>query len=192
MRHVLALTVLVGGCATAHGPLVPHDVMNRPSLQLFTPYGFGHGCPVDDAIFTARHLVQPSPQMPPTGVTFRDEAGVVRVARTLGTSWAEDVAIIDPGGAVLTYYEMGPEPTPGEVVYWWEYAQVAGPDILRAKLRGAPLLRAPAGHLVLSESPVPGASGSCAFNAQGQVVGIVVWGNPEMGFAIVAPLITVQ
>jgi hypothetical protein len=62
------------------------------------------------------------------------------------------------------------------VLQWIEYDHESLESAYAPRLRQATLIRPLAGYLVLDSAPVKGASGSCLFNSQGEVVGIIAWG----------------
>lgn len=188
MKKLIFALLLVAGCAKSlPDPPVPPVILARPSIQLFTPFGFGHGCPVEGYIFTARHVVNPAPGVS-SGASFLDVAGRVMPSVVVALGNAADVALLQPDdGALLTYYPRGTV-EPGDTVYWWDYVQEPGRDAMRARLRAGKVLRIPGGHLVIDRLPIRGASGGCVFNAEGGVVGIITWGIKDTRVGIAAPL----
>lgn len=149
-------------------PLVPLDV------TLFTPLGFGRGCPVNGVILTARHVVEPKYGETPLDASWGDRLGHSGFAKTLMVNSAADMALLQPKGPVV------PQQLPmGEVterVYFFSYTYTAGPNVFKSEGHWATILHRTARHAMLDIEPTEGSSGGCLFNERGEVIGVIIWG----------------
>lgn len=152
------------------------------SLMLSTPFGFGRGCYVEGNLYTARHIVNPSPQVT-SNASWSDGYGQEGLAVTQALSSFRDLALLQiVTGQPYLNHRMSRDPemrAKGRVVKWFEYTRRPGPEALRTNYRSARILREFAGLLELDKQPNPGASGTCVFAEDGTVVGLIVWGLPE-------------
>ena len=184
MRCVTTAILVLGmvGCS--------NKVVDAPaadySITLTTPYGPSHGCYVEGKLYTARHVVQPFGR-PPVNAAWRDGYGNEGLAVLRAISSFGDLAMLEivSGEPYLNHPKSRAEVEPGTVLAWFEYSYQSVPDAFRAKYRKATVTRAIGGVLVLDKLPVPGASGTCVFDEEGAVVGLIVWGH-EVGVGLVA------
>jgi hypothetical protein len=76
-------------------------------------------------------------------------------------------------------------PQKGDVVRWIEFDSYnESTDYFAPVERSATVVRVLAGHVIFDIEPESGASGSCLFNTAGEVVGLVMWGWPDTGVAV--------
>lgn len=142
-------------------------------VAVFTPSGFGRGCPVSGFIMTARHVVQKPRFDGYYDAWWSDSFGNDGSAALHSTSNAVDAAALLPDGPMYPVQVTIGKPTVGEEVYWFDYDYKD--TRMTTRLRRAKLLRRVGGHLILSESATSGASGGCIFNRKGEAIGIMVW-----------------
>jgi hypothetical protein len=167
-------------------PGIPRDV--DPSLALMTGNGqAGHGCPVDGAVYTARHVMwnRELGQFEGASWSSRGEEGGAVVS---GVSPISDIVELGLSPNTLVYLPRGSARV-GERVYWFEYDFRTKANALRARRRFAVVLRIVARQYVLDEIPVGGASGSCLINERGEAIAIVTggWELTDGKFVGVAP-----
>ncbi len=151
---------------------LPKTEVDR-SVALFTPEGFGRGCPVNGMIITARHLVVRKDGYRFFDVWWSDKFGHDGYGKTLAIDTGVDGALIEPKGDHPPTPVKTGLPTVGGDIYWFEYDYADDP--LASTLHRAILVRRIGGHLILSEGPTEGASGGCIFNSKREAIGIVVW-----------------
>jgi hypothetical protein len=77
------------------------------------------------------------------------------------------------GAVKYPYTVASTRPNIKDKIYWIEYNFKRKKDAFRTERREAKVLRIIAGHIYVDEAPVSGASGGCAFNEAGEVVGII-------------------
>ena len=179
MKKLAALLLLtLTGCSACTKNLpdllfaVPLEV--DPSIAIFTPDGGGgHACPVEGQVITARHVMW-SPQYKQFLMASWSSQGAKGGALVVGQAYTLDIVRLELGGGIVPYLALGPLPKPGDKIYWFEYDFRTAANAYRARRRMGKVLRSVAGHLVLDSPPVPGASGSCLLDTNGNVVGIVI------------------
>jgi hypothetical protein len=150
-------------------------------MHLMGRFTTGHACPCDGLILTAAHVAHPLYLRP----GYQNE--------TIFYSWSDDLGHSGYLGSaflhlsrdlgelkVLTgqpafYRHAKIEPKIGETLHWIEYDYKDKQKAYAPIRREAHLVRNIAGHLILNDSPVRGASGSCLFNSGNEVVGVIVW-----------------
>ena len=175
---LLFSTAIVTACAAKTYDAPATD----DSIQISTPYGFGHGCFVEGALYTARHIVNPTPQLI-THASWSDGYGREGFAVVEALSSFRDLARLQVvTGKPYLNHRLSRNPelrAAGRIVRWFEYTRRPGPNALRANYRASRILREFAGLLVLEKQPTPGASGTCVFAEDGSVLGLIIWGLPE-------------
>ncbi len=142
------------------------------SVAIFTPGGFGRGCPINGFIVTARHVVQKRNNAGYYDVWWSDNFGHDGYGYTKGASEGVDGAVILPEKPNKPLQVKTGLPKVGEEVYWFDYDYK---NSLATKVHRAQLVRRVGGHLILSEGATEGASGGCIFNSKGEAIGIIVW-----------------
>lgn len=193
-----ALLVISVGC----GPVLvqaPDPAPNSSTpldpehaVRIFSVYGFASACAVGNYIYTAQHVL-----MPFTGVPFlhdamvsyawSDESGREGRLDALGVSPYRDLGVLVPAFGDTPVYQKAAwvPPLEGETVRWIEYSlETEETDFFAPVERSGTVLRQVAGHVAFDMSPAGGASGTCLYNSAGDVVGIVMWGFPETGVAV--------
>lgn len=142
--------------------------------------GFGHACPTETGIYTARHVIEvPVPFSP-----FRPDAGYrhVSLSSPYGPTtvvWHEtvrDVATISVEWGPVPRYKVATSIEEGDKVHWYEFDFKSRKKYLQPRKRKARVVRDVAGYLIFDKEPSAGASGTCLLNEDDEVVGIVVWG----------------
>jgi len=172
MKRILAISLLFtfscAGRVTNTAP--PGQALNN-SVAIFTPSGSGHGCPVNGNIFTAAHVMGKH-----QGANWSDQNQNSGKASLFGFSRTSDIARLVVERGTVESLKLSKKLRPGDRVYWFEYNWSSRVKALSEKFRTAKVLRTVANHLILSQSPIPGASGGCLFAEDGGVAGIVIWG----------------
>ena len=140
----------------------------------------GHACPVAGNVFTAGHVgvYRPTPKEADWPVNYAWSQGSLSgYASTNLVSPSRDLAILSTVGDSPEFNECasGP-PAIGSRVSWFEY------DFLTTIERFAMVEELTAGHIQFDKTPKPGASGSCLFNEDGEVLGIVNWRLYDQGY----------
>lgn len=178
MRRLVALFLLsLGACANTLGPSalsnIPLDV--DPSIALFTPDGGGgHACPVAGAVVTAKHVMWDEENKTYLMASWSAQNGAEGGAGVAGESWIKDLVRLTLVGGEVSYLATGATPVAGDRVHWFEYDFRTTANAYRSRRRVAEVLRVVAGHIIFNAAPVPGASGTCLVNTNGEVVGIVI------------------
>ena len=141
----------------------------------------GHACAVNGLVVTNRHMVDyraKGDDSPPSSAKFRYEfpSGQVGRGSTLRISNVADLAVIKldkepPHG----YAKLGEKPKVGEIIRWVEYDFRKREDNFEARDREGKVTSVMAGMILIEEEIVGGASGGCAVNAAGEVVGIMTF-----------------
>jgi len=172
----LLLSAACSSCAHNVGDPFLAPPQDR-SVYVFTPEGFGRGCPVDGLIVTARHLVKIAGPFPGSyNASWSDNYGHSGYATTVFVNNFQDVAGLTVNGPQYPVEARIARSKVKEEVFWYEYDYVDDP--MRSTLRRAILTRRVGRHLILSEAPNDGASGGCVFNQKGEAIGIIVWRLP--------------
>ena len=68
-------------------------------------------------------------------------------------------------------------PAIGAKIYWIEYDFRKNRSAYRMRGRGSSIISNVAGYLILADPVTPGASGGCAYNEDGEVVGLITFYN---------------
>jgi hypothetical protein len=134
---------------------------------------------VEGQILTAKHVAA---RTLPTGQTYglafswsnAEDYGEMFLFQSAS---ARDLAKMSLMSGQTSYYKKSNEdPQAGEYVYWVEYNLENKKKAFVPRTRRAKVMHTIANHVVFDELPVKGASGGCIFNADNEVVGILVWG----------------
>ena len=181
--------ILTLSCATKSihlSPSTPPTIDIKGVISLLYPSGgTGHACPCDNAIYTARHIIQSKNMMgsynldsPAEKFTWQDGYGNSGVAEGITYNEYKDlgqikIRIDTTATPTYTFYTQAPTlPEPGEKITWVEYNEK---DFFNTK-KEAKVRYYFAGYVFFDKLPTPGASGSCIFNSKGEVIGVIVWG----------------
>lgn len=189
MRWILAVAVvvLVGCAARVNVATVeenPWPIDTSKTMQLLGFEGIAQACPVEGIIYTAAHVLLHEFEgraIPVTGYSFSTDEGNMGTVIAAKIHSTRDIAVLYVQEGAVNYYKLGPEPEDGDLVYWREYN--FEDDILAEILVEAYVTRTIAGHIIVDEGPVEGASGGCLFNEDGEAVGVVVWNVADYGAA---------
>ena len=149
----------------------------------------GSGCAVNGLTITNRHMVDPrdaSDFSPLHKVRFRYEfLGTETEGRGFAKTVSNhaDLAIVvldqDPPSG---YAKLGAEPQPGDKITWVEYDWRKQEAFYAPRTRSAEVIRTALGMALVKEGPSGGASGGCAYDKNGDVVGLMTfWRTTEDG-----------
>ena len=141
----------------------------------------GHGCAVNGITITNRHMVDPRDYdefEPPHKIRFRYSFydGVEGVGFSTRISNVSDVAIVELDKDPSSYGVLasGP-PAIGEDIVWVEYDFRKRNNMYKPRLRKAEVVHVFMGIVILKDSVTNGASGGCAYNEAGEIIGIVTY-----------------
>jgi hypothetical protein len=187
MKKALVLLLFLTGCTacfTKGVPLmeVPKFVDTSAVMRLVGRWNVAHACPVDGVVLTAAHVVSPFHHIPIVGnerigYTWSDRSGNQGFVTGAAANLQRDLGMLVVGSGAPWFYKHAlEEPKPGDVLQWVEYDFGSVENAYAANLRHAKLVRIVSGHLVLDDVPTKGASGSCLFNSESEVAGLIVWG----------------
>lgn len=191
-----AATLLAMLALPSEAGLFGRDKKDRPS-QVDVSYTFrfrhyvgtGSGCAVNGMTITNRHMVDPRGSgnfSAPHKVRFRYEFldGVTQGRGfSVRVSNYADLAVVKldkepPFG----YGKLGAKPQPGDEVFWVEYDWRKQEDIFAQRGRRATVLRTTMGMVILNDPVNLGASGGCAYNINGDIVGLMTaWYDTDDG-----------
>ena len=150
-------------------------------IQVVGKYATGHACPLSpDTALTAAHIVDirwmdPDFNLVATRISNRN--GKEGVMLPAGVNSEVDLGWVKIGPGEWPFYEIAETaPAIGEKIYWVEYNLKKKKKAFQPHSREAKVINNVAGHLFTDGAPTGGASGGCAFNADGKVVAIVVAG----------------
>lgn len=142
----------------------------------------GSGCAVNGMTITNRHMIDPREAEdfgPLHKVRFRFEfmrQGTRGRGYSKTVSNHADLAIVvldkDPPSG---YAKLGPKPQPGDVISWVEYDWRKQDDLYAQRRRSAEVIRTTMGMALVKEGPSSGASGGCAYDSNGDVVGLMTF-----------------
>ena len=211
----IALLVLYGsslivlGCAVKAAPVTPFvtpipgavalsaTTPNRP-LALLGLYGAAHACPVlikgEGHVITAGHVawhvVTNGGELAriPKYYLIEDGVGNTGAAGAEAYNMYTDLAYLTTDLQITRWYSRGNLPAVGDEVTWVEYDFTKPDRAYRSRERSAKVLNVRLSHIMFDKVPASGASGTCLFNVEGEVVGIVSWrqvvGAGEIGVAV--------
>lgn len=179
---VFCAIALFGGCSCSEritrdpGEALGNLPLDKdPSIALQASTGAaGHACPVNGYVLTASHVLWDADLKIYVPTAWSDGYGNEGSAYVSGGYNFLDLISLTmcPDSKQLDFQPPGKAGV-GSRVYWYEYDLRTRENALRARRRFADVLRVVAGHYILDEMPVEGASGSCLLNKEGEVVGIV-------------------
>lgn len=171
--RLVTLLLLTTGCATKVAPIAPPVVITIPAMSLIGRTGFAHACPAGGVIYTAAHVAEMvTSEGAAVPLSYMWQQGEHEgVTRPFLVSFQRDLAILEVTGEPIYFPLAALPPKEGDPVYWFAFEY---DPIHVTKVQGA-VNALMAGHVSFSPAPTPGSSGSCIFNAKGEVVGIVAW-----------------
>lgn len=73
----------------------------------------------------------------------------------------------------MYYFSVGEKPSIGDEIFWVEHDFRTVKKAYHKRLRAATVVNTLAGHIITSEAPTRGASGSCVHNSNYEVIGII-------------------
>jgi len=156
---------------------VPAEVQRsaKHSFALFTQPGLGHGCAVDGLALTNNHVVLDDVGEP-MGFRYSFTGGPSGHGFVDASATTADIAILELANPPGIYAVRAMEPpNVGDTITWVEYDWREPADAFKDRHRSAKVLRLVGGAIIMDEVPVSGASGGCAYNAAGEVVGLVTF-----------------
>ena len=140
----------------------------------------GHGCAVNGVILTNRHMVELSSEKGETKrAFFRYEfpGGQVGRGESVSVSNRIDLATLkldkDPP---FGYARLGRKPVKDDLIKWVEYDFRKRKNAFKSRAREGKVVIAVAGEIIIDEPVTRGASGGCAYDERGEVVGLVTFG----------------
>ncbi len=170
---ILATTLACSSCGGTRRLSEPPPVpVYDTGVAIFTPMGFGRGCPVRDDIYTAQHVLR-TPMRSFTGAWWSDRHGNNGPAKFMTYNTMVDVAMLHAvGSSSPANVTIG---KPGTEIYFFDYDYSSPETAFDSILRRGSLLKRAGGHLIFQPSPSRGTSGGCLYNKKGQAIGIIVW-----------------
>jgi len=171
----ILLTSACTSCAGRQGAEAPKPrVYIDRGVSLFTPFGFGKGCPLEEKIVTARHmLADPSRPGKFSDANWSDQYDRSGGAVLSAVSYAVDGAVLHPDGIPKPFPVKTGRPT--KELYFFDYNYESAESAFDSVLRKTKLLKLVGGYIIMDIAPSSGASGGCIYNDQDEAVGIVVW-----------------
>jgi S1-C subfamily serine protease len=173
------------------GPMdFPYTFSLIPPLK-----GYGHGCAVEGITITNRHMVDfrkdPTDELKATFFRYGFPNGRAGRGKAVSVSEVADLAVVlldIPASQFGTLAKAAPEI--GDVVRWVEYDFRKLDKVFHGRVREGKIVTNWAGHVVLDEDITRGASGGCAYNEAGEIVGLMTFGvnteDRKIGAGIVA------
>lgn len=170
-----ALIVMMGTTAGISGD---SEIDTSNVLHLMGRHSVAHACPIGPNLaLTAAHVVDPrwmDSNFPLIPFRFSNDAGVEGIVKPTGVFTEADIGLVAVGPNSVGFYRLADNaPEPEDKIYWIEYNTKKVKNAFKTKLRDSKVIVAVGGHIYVDDSPVPGASGGCAFNESGEVVGII-------------------
>ena len=173
---ITALAVFLGVHASAGIP------DNAFTFEIFVGRGgIGHGCAVNGLLLTSAHLVDPRDDHDmdqPTKVRFRYSFPYGQTGRgaSVQISSVADFATIEIDKEPQHgYARLGNRPKKGEKIHWVEYDYRKRKNVFKSRVRKGKVATIFAGHVMLEEGITSGASGGCAYNKDGEVIGLMMF-----------------
>jgi len=147
----------------------------KHSFAVFTQHGVAHGCAVEGKAITNAHVILDK-EGKPLGFRYGFTDGPEGQGFVAASGTTADLAILDLA-TPPTRYAVRALDTPkiGDTLTWVEYDWREPGAAFADRHRSAKVLRLVAGAVILDEVPIDGASGGCAYNAAGEVVGLVTF-----------------
>lgn len=142
----------------------------------------GHGCAVAGETITNAHVVDPRDSKDfssPHKIRFRYEFPNGDVGRGYShkiSAEADLATVILDNEPSDGYASLGPKPQVGDKITWIEFDLRKRKNILKSRERKGKVVFVVAGHVLLDQDITQGASGGCAFDKNGHVVGLMTFG----------------
>ena len=175
---ITAVAVFMAVHAVASNPFHAYSF----AIATGRPGAYGHGCAVNGKLITNAHMVDPRDSYDyeaPSVVYFRYEFadGTSGIGKSAHISSVADLASITiDKNPPYGYARLGPEPKVGDRIFWVEYDFRKQKNVFKPRERDGKIIKIIAGHILLDEKVTRGASGGCAYNQAGGVVGLVTFG----------------
>ncbi len=176
MKKMLRMTV-VFAIAFLFAPLLSTESNEIDISRVMALIGpsFAHACPVGEKVMTAGHVVLRRNvwgKRVDLRWSWEDSGGRSGVAIAGDYDEYRDLGEIEVKGDELSYYDMALFLPPlDSEVYWAQFDKKS----LQTVRKSAKLKYYRAGYAFFDDLPDTGASGSCLFDGNGDVFGIVVW-----------------
>jgi len=142
----------------------------------------GSGCAVNGLTLTSRHLVDPRKAAdfgPVHKVRFRfeflDGKTEGRGYSHLISNHADLATVVLDKEPPFGYAKLAAKPQPGDDVLWMEYDWRKQDDYYAQRGRKSTVIRTTLGLVLLKDPPSNGASGGCAYNINGDVMGLMTF-----------------
>lgn len=192
---VMLIGFLTGCCVKFNKPVVeepepeviqlewiPQWPAGKHSFGIFHYNGMAHGCAVNGKTLTNRHVIDITPEgtymTSPPQMRFRYTfpRGIEGYGKSLYISQASDAAVVELDKQPPNYAPLatGP-PAIGETVVWVEYDFREEAKSFSIRYRQSVVTQVRAGMVVIEGDVVQGASGGCAYNRAGEVIGLITW-----------------
>lgn len=172
-----ALLLALAGCAGRPSPVAEPTAIETNVMAMVSQQGFGHACPVNGKILTAAHNMNAYVGGQRIDRHFAWSNGNKRGRVYPYITYAHrDLTIVKVDGDQPSQNELSAEaPKIGDEVEWQEWDLVS--NVFKLRRRKGRVTNGPySGTFAFEPGATPGASGSCVFNEQGKVLGILVWG----------------
>ncbi len=174
------------GMITAFSVLLAVHAVADPKPEQFSfamsvfKGGYGHGCAVNSLTITAAHMIDPRIRgdfEAPKAMHFRYEflSGLYGSGHSTSMSKVTDLAVVElDQDPPMGYAVLSPIPPEiGEKIRWVEFDFRKQKNVFKPRWRDAKVVNIRLGEILLDKEATAGASGGCAFNESGEVVGLV-------------------
>lgn len=148
-------------------------------LSLMGRFSIGHACPVEPGFaITAAHVLDKvwfDSEVDLLPFRFENGAGEEGLALPSGVLMEADLGWVFLFPPVTVYYPFAKErPKRGDKIYWIEYETKDQDKVFQSRIRESEIITVRAGHIFTKRTIRHGASGGCAWNEAGEVIGISV------------------
>ncbi len=171
-------------------------------IPLLGSKGGAHACPVivDDVsvILTAKHVAFRRHIAPDGEEIYFPRKWQAEVDGEIATAVAViqhnyvDLAVLRMQPEPKKYFNSGEFPSDGDTVYWKEYDFRTAKRAYKPRLRSAKVVNGLAGHIFLDKPPTSGASGSCAFDDNFDVIGIISFGQGMDDRSAISGIVSIE
>ncbi len=208
MKRIVSVLLLMFGiagcvsCATSSFDIQPE----RFPLALFGKHGAAHACPVatqalGNIVVSAGHVLWKEIILDGQIVDIErlylvedSDGNIGRMLPVVNHNYS-DIGIMRVSLEDVNYYPEALQISVGEDVHWWEYSYETAATAYMPSERSATIMNGLAGYIFFDESPLPGASGTCLFNENDEVLGVVSFyqimdDETELGGAVSLSVIT--